>query len=374
MNKTKRLTQTMDYKTKQARWVRKMLLLYWMIIAVHFIVQLGSYLFLDYHASPYEFYVGTLIVPTLIMSGSNLLAELAHFKFNRYSFAILFMASTVICWMIIRLNYDIRIITALCLLPIFSSILFFNRRLIWLSFVLQVVVFFLLLAVDASFRTYLSDFDIVAIPTFLIMSTFIALIIQASGRDLLVDLYKTKRAQQELMISNAIISKMSMTDGLTKLYNHLSFQNFYEKALEYAEQGAIIHLALVDIDNFKKINDTYGHQFGDKILEGISQIITEQITANDIPARYGGEEFAILMFEHTFEEAYQIVENIRREVEKMTFQEKLQLVSVTVSIGLKSYTEEMNKDKDVFFQQADDYLYQAKRSGKNKIVALNHIA
>lgn len=142
MTKTKRLTQTIDCKMKQARWVRKMLLLYWMIIAVHFITQLGCYLFLDYHASPYEFYVKTLIVPTLIMSGSNLLAEIAHFKFNRYSFAILFIASTVICWTIIRLNYDIRIIMALCLLPIFSSILFFNHRLIWFSFVLQIVVFF----------------------------------------------------------------------------------------------------------------------------------------------------------------------------------------------------------------------------------------
>jgi diguanylate cyclase (GGDEF)-like protein len=372
MNKAKRLTQTTDYKMKEARWVRKMLLLYWMIIAVHFIAQLGSYLFLDYDASPYEFYVGTLIVPTLIMGCSNLLAELAHNKYNRYSFLILFMASTVICWTIIRLNYDIRIITALCLLPIFSSILFFNHRLIWLSFTLQVVVFFLLLTVDHSFRTYLSAFDIVAIPTFLIMSTFIALIIQASGRNLLLDLYKTQRAQQELMISNAIISKMSMTDGLTKLYNHLSFQNFYEKAFEYAEQGAVIHLALVDIDNFKRINDNYGHQFGDKILESISQIITKHITANDIAARYGGEEFAILLFEHSFEEAYQMVENIRHEVEKLTYYEKMQNVSVTVSIGLKSYTEEINKD--VFFQEADDYLYQAKRSGKNKIVTLNHIA
>lgn len=363
----------MDYTTKQGRWVRKMLLLYWMIIAVHFIVQLGSYLFLDYRATPYEFYVGTLIVPTLIMCGSNLIAELVHHKYNRFSFAILLMASTFICWMIIRLNYDIRIITALCLLPIFSSVLFFNRRLIWISFVLQVVVFFSLLAIDGSFRVYFSDFDIVAIPTFLIVSTFIALIIQASGRDLIIDLYKTKHAQQELMISNAIISKMSMTDGLTKLYNHISFQTFYDKALEYAQQGAIIHLAVVDIDNFKKINDTYGHQFGDKILERISQIITEQITANDIPARYGGEEFAILMFEHTFEEAYRIVENIRREVEKMTLVEKMQSVSVTVSIGLKSYSEEMNKD--AFFQGADDYLYQAKRTGKNKIVSeLNHIA
>lgn len=373
MTKAKRVAQHMDYKIKQGRWVRKMLLLYWAIIAVHFIVQLGSYLFLDYRATPYEFYVGTLIVPTLIMCGSNLLAELAHHQYNRFSFVILIVASTVICWMIIRLNYDIRIITALCLLPIFSSVLFFNRRLIWLSFVLQVVVFFSLVAIDGSFRTYFSDFDIVAIPTFLIMSTFIAFIIQASGRDLLVDLYKTQHAQQELMISNAIISKMSMTDGLTKLYNHLSFQTFYEKALEYAKQGAVIHLAVVDIDNFKKINDTYGHQFGDKILESISQIITEQITANDIPARYGGEEFAILMFEHTFEEAYQIVECIRREVEKMTYVEKMQSVSVTVSIGLKSYSEEMNKD--TFFQGADDYLYQAKRSGKNKIVTdLNDIA
>lgn len=80
------------------------------------------------------------------------------------------------------------------------------------------------------------------------------------------------------------------------------------------------------------------------------------------------------MFEHTSEEAYQIVENIRREVENMTFQEKMQIVSVTVSIGLKGYTEDMNKDKDVFFQETDNYLYQAKRSGKNKIVALNHTA
>ncbi|KJD45871.1 GGDEF domain-containing protein [Paenibacillus terrae] len=372
MNKTTRLTQTTDYKLKEARWIRRMFLLYWMIIAVHFIAQLGCYLFLEYHASSYEFYVGVLIVPTLIMCGSNLLAELVHYKYNRYSFVILFMASTVICWTIIRLNYDVRIIPALCLLPIFSSILFFNRRLIWFSFVLQVGVFLLLLAVDGSFRTYLSFFDIVAILIFLIMSTFIAIIIQASGRDLLLDLYKTQRAHQELMISNAIISKMSMTDGLTKLYNHLSFQNFYEKALEYAEQGAIIHLALLDIDNFKKINDNYGHQFGDKILESISLIITEQITANDIAARYGGEEFAILMFEHTFEEAYQIAENIRHAVEKMIFHEKKQNISVTVSIGLKSYTEEMNKDS--FFQEADDYLYQAKRSGKNKIVSLNHIA
>lgn len=97
-----------------------------------------------------------------------------------------------------------------------------------------------------------------------------------------------------------------------------------------------------------------------------------KITADDIAARYGGEEFAILMFDHTFEKAYQIAENIRHAVEKMTFHEKTQNISVTVSIGLKSYTEEMNKD--AFFQEADDYLYQAKRSGKNKIVSLNHIA
>ncbi|CAI6039433.1 hypothetical protein PAECIP112173_00951 [Paenibacillus sp. JJ-100] len=341
-----------------------MLLAYSVVVAVHFFIQIGCYLFLNYDRTPLDFIVNVLFWPTAIAVFCILLTSYVDRKFPTCSFYTMSITSTVIAWSMIHVNYDIRIMPAICLLPIFASVLFFNSRRVWFISILQLAGYGLLL-IDPAYRTYLSTFDMISIPFFLILATYVAQIIVTSGVEVLDDLQASMIAKKELIVRNAIMAKQSKTDGLTNLYNQSSFKDFYENAFEYANLGMSLHLALIDIDDFKYINDTYGHRVGDIILEKVSLVIQENITASDIAARYGGEEFALLMFEQSSEQTYDLVELIRQKISLMRHLE-LGGASITVSIGLRSYSRDLSKDK--LFEEVDACLYTAKRTGKNKTV------
>ncbi|MGQ8875119.1 GGDEF domain-containing protein [Paenibacillus sp. TSA_86.1] len=353
-----------EYEIKHSKWLRKMLHAYLVVVIVHFFVQIACYLFLKYDRAPLDFIVNVLFWPTALAVFCILLTSYMDRKFPSCSFYTMSVTSTVIAWTIIHVNYDIRIMPAICLLPIFASVLFFDKRRVWFICSLQMAAYGLLL-IDPAYREYLSSFDMVSIPVFLILATFVAQIIVTSGVEVLDDLQTSMNAKEDLIVRNAIIAKQSKTDGLTNLYNQSSFKDYYEKAFEYANLGMSLHLALIDIDDFKVINDTYGHRVGDIILEKVSLIIQESITASDIAARYGGEEFALLMFEQSFEQAYDLVELIRQKISLMGHLE-LEGSSITVSIGLKGYNLDVSKDK--LFEDVDACLYAAKRTGKNKTV------
>lgn len=341
-----------------------MLHAYWIVIIAHFAIQIGCFLFLEYDRTPIDFLMNVLFWPTAVSSSCILFASWVDQRFSSYSFYTMSIASTVIAWTIIHVNYDIRIILAICLLPIFASVLFFSKKRVWIVFLMQMTGYLLVLF-DPAYRLYLSSFDMVSIPAFLILGTYVAQVIVTSGVEVLDDLQASMLAKQDLIVRNAIMTKQSKTDGLTNLYNQSSFKDYYEKAFEYANSGMSLHLALIDIDDFKSINDTYGHRVGDIILEKVSLIIQETITSSDIAARYGGEEFALLMFEQSFEQAYALVEQIRQKIALMGHLE-LEGASITVSIGLKSYSPNLTKDK--LFEEVDACLYAAKRTGKNKTV------
>ncbi|MCG7376626.1 diguanylate cyclase [Paenibacillus sp. ACRSA] len=353
-----------DYEFKHSKWMKKILRAYWLVISLHALVQIACYVFLVYDRTPADFIVNVVIWPSAAGSAGILFASWIDRRFSSYSSYAMSAASTIIAWTIIHVNYDIRIIMAACLLPIFSSVLFFNKKGVWVSFVMQMIGYFLLLGAP-SYRHFLSSFDIVSIPVFLITGTYVAQVIVTSSIEVLDDLKDSMLAKQDLIVRNAIMTKQSKTDGLTNLYNQSSFKDYYDKAYEYANNGMSLHLALIDIDDFKAINDTYGHRAGDVILEKVSLIIQENITSSDIAARYGGEEFAILMFEQSFEQAYAMVEQIRQKIANMGHLE-LDGAFVTVSVGLKSYSPHLSKDK--LFEEVDACLYAAKRTGKNKTV------
>ncbi|HPC99942.1 MAG TPA: sensor domain-containing diguanylate cyclase [Acetivibrio sp.] len=159
--------------------------------------------------------------------------------------------------------------------------------------------------------------------------------------------------------------ELATVDGLTGVYNRLYFQERLKEEFESAKKEKYdLSLALLDIDHFKKFNDTFGHLFGDKVLSRIATLIKNSLRSDDIIARYGGEEFVILLPRTGINEAYYKVERLRDLISKTSITDGKATASVTVSFGVSSYPEFSSSEAELL-KMADDALYDAKESGRN---------
>ncbi|HET7705982.1 MAG TPA: diguanylate cyclase [Thermoanaerobaculia bacterium] len=176
--------------------------------------------------------------------------------------------------------------------------------------------------------------------------------------------------QKELMETNRRLELLSITDGLTKLHNHRYFQDELARAFEESERyDRPLSLAMIDIDFFKKVNDTYGHAVGDEILKGVANLYRESVRATDLVARYGGEEFAVMMPETNLEDALTFAEKIRSLVESTPMETQAGPLNITVSLGVASVPHsKIHTPKEVIVA-ADKALYRAKRNGRNQVQA-----
>lgn len=184
------------------------------------------------------------------------------------------------------------------------------------------------------------------------------------------DLSERKRLEEELLASNLILKKLSVTDPLTKLNN----RRFFEEALEDEFQRALrfnspIGLIILDLDDFKRINDTYGHQTGDEILIQTTSLITESIRKIDIPARYGGEEFAVILPQTRLTDTIYVAERIKEAFEDFSKTQNIAPgLPVTASLGLSGRPDSGGDSPEDLIRFADQALYRAKELGKNRIV------
>lgn len=160
-------------------------------------------------------------------------------------------------------------------------------------------------------------------------------------------------------------TKVSL-DPLTGLYNRRFLEPGINAALEKSEDIGISVL-MVDIDNFKSINDKYGHPFGDDVLKNVSFAIKEQLRAGDIAVRYGGEEFCIVLPKTGKDEAVQIGERICKEIAKRKFSYVNKVTYFTVSVGVASSKADQLPASRSLIRAADRALYHAKKTGKNKV-------
>lgn len=170
-----------------------------------------------------------------------------------------------------------------------------------------------------------------------------------------------------LMISNiqyiGDLQRKARIDGLTGLYNRLTFETLYEEIYDqHKRERRDFTLMMLDIDNFKEVNDQYGHQLGDEILKKVAEKIIRNVRKKDVVARYGGEEVIVLLVDIKGEEAKQIAERIRDAIASF----RIRGVGVTVSIGICSFTN-CHVEKNQLIQLADQCLYEAKRFGKNHV-------
>jgi two-component system cell cycle response regulator len=161
--------------------------------------------------------------------------------------------------------------------------------------------------------------------------------------------------------------RMAITDGLTRIYNHRFFQELFEKEFKRSSRyNSIFSLIMLDIDFFKRLNDTYGHLYGDEILKEMAVLIKGCLRTMDILSRYGGEEFAILLPETDLEDAIYTAERIRVTVEEHFFPEPLgEPVKVTVSQGVTSFPSSGIEKRSDILAKADAALYEAKEAGRN---------
>lgn len=165
------------------------------------------------------------------------------------------------------------------------------------------------------------------------------------------------------------LEMMATTDGLTGLLNKRAMLEAAEQKLASAGRfEKKLSVLVLDIDHFKKVNDTYGHDVGDVVIKGLGEILKRQKRTTDVVARFGGEEFVVLCEETNEKGAMLLAERIREELQKSVFHADKTQLSVTCSVGIATYAEGIS-GWDALFKAADDALYVSKRSGRNRCTA-----
>lgn len=169
---------------------------------------------------------------------------------------------------------------------------------------------------------------------------------------------------EELQVLNVRLEELSITDGLTGLFNHRHFWHLLHNELSRADRSkGDLAIILVDIDDFKKVNDQFGHPVGDVLLQSFTDVLRESVRETDIVARYGGEEFAVMLPNTERIGAMRVAEKIRQSIEHMNFKvpETDITISVTASIGVSIY----QGNRRELFKAVDKALYASKNKGKN---------
>ena len=166
------------------------------------------------------------------------------------------------------------------------------------------------------------------------------------------------------------LENMALTDGLTSLYNRRYFDMFYENIFNQSSRyGIPLTLIMCDIDHFKKINDTYGHDKGDEVLKEIANILKSNTRKTDIAARFGGEEFMVCLPSTEITSALDVARKIKQMVLKIKMKD---IKKVTVSMGVTFYRKEFENNPKELLKRLDDLLYEAKKRGRNRIISEDH--
>jgi len=164
------------------------------------------------------------------------------------------------------------------------------------------------------------------------------------------------------------IYESATRDGLTRVFNKKYMLDSLRKEFAYCLRHRIpLSLAMFDVDHFKKVNDTYGHQAGDYVLARIAQRISEVVRAEDLFARYGGEEFALMLRETVEEQAYVAAERCRRIVDLTDFNFGGTPIKVTISVGIATLLDSDFSQPEDLISAADRFLYRAKKLGRNRV-------
>ena len=179
--------------------------------------------------------------------------------------------------------------------------------------------------------------------------------------------------QASIALGSAIHRGLAAVDRLTQLYNRTFLQKRIKEEMEFCNRQLLpLSIMMIDIDFFKNVNDTYGHQEGDMVLKKIAQIISKNVRLTDICARYGGEEFVVVLpgIAETAGDRFSISERLRQAIESSDFivlGNKNIKVTISIGVTLRRYPEDKEVEIEELIKRADTLLYKAKKEGRNRV-------
>ena len=193
---------------------------------------------------------------------------------------------------------------------------------------------------------------------------------RAQHEALLEKYYRLRETAEAMVLEYKRRERMAFKDQLTELLNRHGFDEFYTRICAEEERSGereLACVAIIDIDKFKVVNDTYGHPIGDRVLKALAMAIQGETRKLDLVCRFGGEEFMVFLHKTTKEEARQLMERVRRQIEqKLVVTTSTVKIQVTVSIGVAEC--QPNEMFDETYTRADRALYDAKHTGRNKVI------
>lgn len=252
------------------------------------------------------------------------------------------------------------------MMPIMVALVYFDRKLLYSMGIISIFFYAGIYFVMERILLHKPLLEFLMVECVFIVFVVMAHAVIVRAREVRGYLEQLTKEGQDLMVERAISDKLLKIDALTGLYNHKTFHEYLDSLLEQCESNGLrLQLALFDIDNFKQVNDTYGHWVGDLVLKEVAAKVGEMIGLNNFAARYGGEEFAVIFTDKNFSEAFDAAEKLRVNIAQM---DHLYAGSkpITVSIGLCDY--KLGDGKELLFRKTDNALYAAKKSGKNTVV------
>lgn len=188
---------------------------------------------------------------------------------------------------------------------------------------------------------------------------------------ILYDVTDTATGKLELESANEQLAQLSRTDRLTGLNNRGHWEeclrNEFSRCLRTRQPASLV---MFDIDHFKKVNDTYGHQAGDEVIRVVAKILLDSIRGTDTAGRYGGEEFGVILPATTAADGRAVTERIRTRIEQTPVTHEDRTIAFTVSLGIADFSQDMAGHAE-WLSHADQALYQAKEGGRNQTVVWN---
>lgn len=175
-------------------------------------------------------------------------------------------------------------------------------------------------------------------------------------------------ANMRLSALNKELEELSITDALTNAFNRRYFMEQLKREVKRASRyGPTVSLLMVDIDHFKRVNDTYGHQVGDEVLTGVARALSQNIRETDVLGRYGGEEFSIMLPSTDTPGALVLAERLRKIISQTSFEFKGRPLSVSASLGVSTWNADLKDNFEELIRLADAALYRAKEQGRNRV-------